>query len=141
MSAQCTPHTSVALFEGYRHWVIGHSRHTCHICGFYIKFGYKCIMPIHGCALYHIPLTKEFPLKRSTGANLARTITANYGSCCGRRPFCCYLTRLPLPLILCSLFATAKINWQLRGQQFLLGNQFSLTMQPDRCERLLGFND
>ena len=55
---------------------------------------------------------------------------------CGWCPFCCYLTRLPLPLILCSLFATAKINWQLRGQQFLLGNQFSLTMQPDRCGRL-----
>ena len=26
---------------------------------------------------------KELALKRSTGANLARTITANYGSCCG----------------------------------------------------------
>ena len=55
-------------------------------------------------------VTKGFPLKRSTGANLARTITANYGSSCGRRPFCCYLTLLPLPLILPSsapLFAPA----------------------------------
>ena len=74
-------------------------------------------------------VTKGFPLKRSTGANLARTITANYGSCCGRRPFCCYLTLLPLPLILPSpapLFVPTLDKLAILGVCFV---KWSFTMK------------